>query len=160
MIRWQKTIAIFGYKHWVLSMNKSCWACREWVNERLKECEKEWEIEREWECVRVSFEHRDENKSCSACREWVNERLKECESERMWEWVLTILDMKTKVVQHVQSESMRECKFASDQVCQIPSFCLTFRHSFLQKEDFLRKKKPYLFVCFSSKMSPKQTKVS
>ena len=53
--------------------NKTCSACREWLNERLKECEseKEWDSERkwEWERVRVSFEHRDENKSCSACPE-------------------------------------------------------------------------------------------
>ena len=31
--------------------NKSCSACQEWFNERLKECEseKEWDSEREWE---------------------------------------------------------------------------------------------------------------
>ena len=48
--------------------NKTCSACRWWVNERLKECEseKEWE----WESVRVTFEHRQEKKSCSACQEW------------------------------------------------------------------------------------------
>ena len=71
--------------------NKTCSACREWLNERLKECESEkeweWDSEREWEweSVRVSFEHRDENKSCSACQEWLNERLNECESEKEWE---------------------------------------------------------------------------
>ena len=56
---------------------------REWVNERLKECESERLRERK--SVRVSFEHRDENKSCSACQEWFNERLKECESEKEWD---------------------------------------------------------------------------
>ena len=71
--------------------NKTCSACREWLNERLKECESEkeweWDSEREWEweSVRVSFEHRDENKSCSACQEWLNERLNECESEKEWD---------------------------------------------------------------------------
>ena len=54
---------------------------------RGSECEIErmWEwvrvTVRDWESLRVSFEHRDENKSCSACQEWFNERLKECESE-------------------------------------------------------------------------------
>ena len=86
----------------------------------------EWEIERVWECERVreserervTFEHRHENKSCSACREWVNERLKEWgwETERVWEWLLSI-HMKTKVVQNVQSDWMRECKF-----CRFPAF--------------------------------------
>ena len=51
--------------------NKTCSACREWLNERLKECESEkeweWDSEWEWESVRMSFEHIDENKSCSAC---------------------------------------------------------------------------------------------
>ena len=67
--------------------NKTCSACREWLNERLRECESERESVWEWECesVRVSFEHRDENKSCSACQEWFNERLKECESEKEWD---------------------------------------------------------------------------
>ena len=95
--------------------NKSCSACLEWVNERLKEWQsdrvservtfkhrhenkkcsacrewvnaslKECESERLRESGRVSFEHRDENKSCSACQEWFNEILKECESEKEWE---------------------------------------------------------------------------
>ena len=38
--------------------NKTCSACRERVNERMRECES----------VRVTFEHRDEKKPCSACR--------------------------------------------------------------------------------------------
>ena len=59
--------------------NKTCSACRERVNERLKECEsvrvRECESERVRECEseRVTFEPRHENKSCSACRERVNE---------------------------------------------------------------------------------------
>ena len=91
--------------------NKTCSACREWLNERLKECESEkeweWDSEREWEweSVRASFEHRDENKSCSACQEWLNERLNECESEKEW-------------------DSEWECDL-------VPSFCLTFRHFLL-----------------------------
>ena len=48
--------------------------------------------------------------------------------ERVWEWLLSI-DMKTKVVQHVQSEWMRECTF-----CKFASFAgsqlLSFRHFF------------------------------
>ena len=34
--------------------NKSCSACQEWFNERLKECEseKEWERVREWDSER------------------------------------------------------------------------------------------------------------
>ena len=55
--------------------NKSCSACRERLNEKVREQESE----------RVTFEHRHENKSCSACQERVNERLKECESEKEWE---------------------------------------------------------------------------
>ena len=54
---------------------------RDWKSVRVRKSE----IEREWESVRVSFEHRDENKSCSACQEWFNERLKECESEKEWD---------------------------------------------------------------------------
>ena len=53
--------------------NKTCSACRERVNERVRECESE----------RVTFEPRHENKSCSACRERVNERMRECESARV-----------------------------------------------------------------------------
>ena len=49
----------------------------------------------------------------------MNERLKECESERV---TFEHIDMKTKVVQHFESEKMR--------VLQVPSFCLTFRHFF------------------------------
>ena len=47
--------------------NKTCSACREWLNERLKKCESA----RVWECEseRVTFEPRHENKSCSACPE-------------------------------------------------------------------------------------------
>ena len=55
----------------------------------------------------INFEHRDENQSCSACREWV----KECESEKEWEWVwewLFSIEMKIKVVHHVESEWMRD----------------------------------------------------
>ena len=118
-------IVTFEHRH----ENKTCSACREWLNERLKECEseKEWDSEREWEweSVRVSFEHRDKNKSCSACRERVNERMRaresvrvsarvwECESVKVREWLLSI-DMKTKVVQHVESEWMREWKSESE----------------------------------------------
>ena len=57
------------------------------------------------------------NSEFSACWEWLNERLKECsessessESERVWEWLLSI-DMKTKVVQHVEREWMSVWKF-------------------------------------------------
>ena len=53
----------FEHKH----ENKSCSACGEWVNERVKE----WECESE----RVTFEHRHENKSCSVWREWECERV-------------------------------------------------------------------------------------
>ena len=58
-------------REWLLSIDmktKSCSACQEWVNKRVKE----------WESVRVRewiVEHRHENKSCSACQEWVNERV-------------------------------------------------------------------------------------
>ena len=44
--------------------NKSCSACRERVNERLKECESKSDG-----VVRVTFEHRHENKGCSECPE-------------------------------------------------------------------------------------------
>ena len=47
--------------------------------------------------------------------EWENERMRECESARVWEWEsvkvrewLLSIDMKTKVVQHVEREWMRE----------------------------------------------------
>ncbi len=51
----------------------------------------------------VTFEHRHENKSCSACRERVNETMRECESAKVRECLLSI-DIKTKVVQHVESK--------------------------------------------------------
>ena len=80
----------------------------------------EWDIERVWECEseRVIFEHRHENKSCTSMlrvSEWEiescesSENSESSESERVWEWLLSI-DMKTKVVQHVESEWMRDCK--------------------------------------------------
>ena len=73
----------------------------------------------------MTFEHRDEDKSCSACWEWLNERLKECGSEKEWWWEsdsetmwkrFLSIDMKTKVVQCVQSEWMRECNWSNDQL--------------------------------------------
>ena len=47
--------------------NKSCSACRERVNERVKVVK----VVKVKECKsgRVTFEHRHENKSCSACGE-------------------------------------------------------------------------------------------
>ena len=59
--------------------NKSCSACRERVNERMRACESvrvsvRMSVRvREFESERVTFEHRHENKSCSACRERVKE---------------------------------------------------------------------------------------
>ena len=47
--------------------NKSCSACRERVNDRMRECDSV--RVRECESERVPFEHRHENKSCSACQE-------------------------------------------------------------------------------------------
>ena len=53
----------------------------------------------------------------SRVSEWEIERVRECESARVWEWEsvkvrewLLSIDMKTKVVQHVKSEWMREWK--------------------------------------------------
>ena len=76
----------------------------EWQIESVRECENERVRERECETERVTFEHRHENKRCSACQEWLNERVRE--------WLLSI-DMKTKVVQHVKSDWMREWKSES-----------------------------------------------
>ena len=86
----------------------------------------------------------------STVSEWEIERV--WESERVWEWLLSI-EMKTKVVQHVKSEWMRDwksvrvtfehrdenksCSACPEwvnervqvlQVCQVPRLCLTFRH--------------------------------
>ena len=52
----------------------------------------EWDIERVWKC--------------ESARVW------ESESVRVWEWLLSI-EMKTKVVQHVKSDSMRDWKSVS-----------------------------------------------
>ena len=127
----KKSIAIFGNKQWVFSIEmkaklvqhvESDWM-REWESVRVWECEsvRVWECEsvrvRECESERVTFEHRHENKSCSACREWVNKRVKEWESEsvKVREWLLSI-DMKTKFVQHVESEWMREWESERERV--------------------------------------------
>ena len=92
----------------------------------------------------MTFEPRHENKTCSACREWLNERLKESESgivresesEKVWGCLLSI-EMKTKVVQDVKSDWMRDWmsvrvrKSEREWECDlVPSFCLTFRHFF------------------------------
>ena len=57
----KKSIAIFGYKQWLLSI--------EMKTKLVQHVESDWM--REWECEseRVIFEHRHENKSCSACPE-------------------------------------------------------------------------------------------
>ena len=69
----KNSIAIFGYKQWVLSIDMKTKIVqhveREWM--------REWESARVWECEsvrvreceseRVTFEPRHENKSCSAC---------------------------------------------------------------------------------------------
>ena len=71
-------------------------------------------------------------------RECKSARVRECESVsvkvRVREWFLSI-DMKTKVVHHVQSEWMRECKFCRfARGCKFASFAgsqlLSFRHFF------------------------------
>ena len=59
--------------------NKSCSACRERVNERLKVLKVVKVKECESETERVTFEHRHENKSFSACTEGVNERVQVCQ---------------------------------------------------------------------------------
>ena len=59
-----------------------------------------------------TLEHRHEIKSCSACQEWVNERVRE--------WLLSI-DIKTKVVQHVESDWMREWKSERVRACESES---------------------------------------
>ena len=91
----KKTIAIFGYKQRLLSIEmktklvqhvESDWM-RDWKNVKVRLRESE----RESESVRLTFEHRDENKSCSACQEWFNERLsvrvRKSVTVRKWERV-------------------------------------------------------------------------
>ena len=50
-------IVTFEHRH----ENKSCSACRERVNERMRECENV----RVRDCENVIFKHKHENKSCS-----------------------------------------------------------------------------------------------
>ena len=86
----------------------------------------------------MTLEARYENKTCSACREWLIETLKECESVRVLEcesvkvreWFLSI-DMKTKVVQHVKSEWMREWKSERVREWDICSACPKDQHMYL-----------------------------
>ena len=115
--------------------NKSCSACREWVNEKVWEWEsekmREWllsivmktkvvhhvprnnererEREREWERVRERESERVSERVRESVREREREWVRVRENERVWEWVLSI-EMKTKVVQHVKSDSMRDWK--------------------------------------------------
>ena len=51
----KKSIAIFGYKQWLLSID---------MKTKVVQHESKWEIERVWECEseRMTFEHRHENK--------------------------------------------------------------------------------------------------
>ena len=116
--------------------NKSCSACWEWVNERVRE----W---RKYESKRVTCETRHENKSCPACRELVNASFasfkKVWESERVREWLLSI-DMKNKFVQHSHenksysacrervNERVREC-FGSQLLSDIQTFFVLTIHS-------------------------------
>ena len=67
----KKNIAIFVNKQTFEHRheNKSCSACLERVDERVRECESVRLRKRECEIERVTFEHRHENKSCSACQE-------------------------------------------------------------------------------------------
>ena len=68
--RSQKSIAIFGYKQSLLSVDMKTKVVQHVEREWTRECESEI----------VTFEHIHENKSSSACQEWVNERVKELES--------------------------------------------------------------------------------
>ena len=112
--RQKKTIAIFGYKQRLLSLDMKTklvqhverdWM-RDWKSVSVWEC-KSVRV-RECESERVTFEHRHENKSCSeqllfSCL-WISmTRVKEWETVRVREWDL------------------------------VPSFCLTFRHVFIKK---------------------------
>jgi len=84
----QKTIDIFGYKTVTFEHRHDTWEC-----DSARECDSE---------------HRHENKSCSQHVKRVNERWKEWElqSVRVMELLLSI-DMKTKVVQHVESAFLK-----------------------------------------------------
>ena len=70
----KKCIAIFGYKHWVLSIDRE---------QKTKKKQKLFTMPRQ--------------------TEWDIERVRECQSERVRDWILSI-DMKTKVVQHVERD--------------------------------------------------------
>ena len=105
----------------------------------------EWEIERVWE--------------------WDSERARESESEKVWGWVLSI-EMKTKVVQHVKSDWMRDwmsVRVRKSEIVrvrmrvsnigkrkktlknfQVPSFCLTFRH-FLFKDHYCKEREVWVW---------------
>ena len=64
----KKNIAIFVNKQTFEHRheNKSCSACLERVDERVRECESVRLRKRECEIERVTFKHRHENKSYSA----------------------------------------------------------------------------------------------
>ena len=91
--------------------------------------------------------------------EWENERVWECESVREWEsvkvreWLLSI-DMKTKVVQHVESEWIREwksereweCERVSERVFWFPAFVWHSDIFLNRKTHFKHHKTPWLFT--------------